>query len=229
MNPRHAKKCPSCLEGHGFSWANIFYRFGLNSEVWRSKGNLCLAIPSVSYLIGRMEIMLSLGFHMLVTVVTVYKRKGRIASWFSLCIAALYRIKGKPEDRICNIASIWWIWEQGPWDSLMAATTLFACCMFHAMHCFESRVDWLYRDDAQCLRQIQITAKYGNASQSPAHIPGLVEVHSSWLIVRSWQTTYKGLWILSVINQPQENLREERREQFNTARRMTQDADMMKT
>lgn len=57
LNPHHAKKCPCCLEGHGFSWANIFYRFGLKSEVRRSKGNLCLAIPSVSCLIGRKEIV----------------------------------------------------------------------------------------------------------------------------------------------------------------------------
>lgn len=74
MNPCHAKKCPSYLEGHGFSWANILCRFGLTSQVWRSKGCLCSAIPSVSCLIGSKEnIYVKLDLHILATVVIVYK------------------------------------------------------------------------------------------------------------------------------------------------------------
>lgn len=162
MNPCHAKKCACCLEGHGFFWANILSKFGFNCEVWRSKVCLYLAISSASWLIRRKENIYVVWIFMFLSPLL----GDRISFWFSLFIAAVYNIKGKLEERYCNIASIWWVQDQLNAPGT-AATTVSACCMFHAMCCLESKMDWPHREGARCPRQIQINYQIWECLMEP--------------------------------------------------------------
>lgn len=72
-DPCHAKKCACCLEGHGFFWANILCKFGLNCEVWRSKVHLYLAISSVSWLLRRKENIYVVQIFIFFCTIIIYK------------------------------------------------------------------------------------------------------------------------------------------------------------
>lgn len=84
---------------------------------------------------------------------------------------------------------------QASWDSMMAATTLFACCMLLAMCCLESKMGWPYREDARCPRQIQINYQIWECLMEPS--PHSRPCWGTVLLTHSTKVSEVSLWLIS--------------------------------